>query len=82
MEIKNILKTGYHVVVVTVALIEAFELGKNLIGRCNKKTAGALETVAGTNSVERPRRSDKPFRGSSNTPEGYKEINGDFWETF
>ena len=30
MEIKNILKTGYHVIVVTVALIEAFELGKNL----------------------------------------------------
>ena len=29
MEIKNILKTGYHVIVVTVALIEAFELGKN-----------------------------------------------------
>ena len=42
MEIKNILKTGYHVVVVTVALIEAFELGRT----------GTLETVAGTNGVE------------------------------
>ena len=52
MEIKNILKTGYKVLVVTVTLIEAFELGKNLIGRCNKKTAGALETVAGANNVE------------------------------
>lgn len=52
MEIKNILKTGYHVVVVTVALIEAFELGRNLIGRYNKKTAGALDSVAGANGVE------------------------------
>ena len=52
MEIKNILKTGYHVVVVTVALIEAFELVKNLIGRCNKKTVGVLDSAAGTNSVE------------------------------
>ena len=42
MEIKNILKTGYHVIVVTVTLIEAFELGKNLIGKCNK-TCYALE---------------------------------------
>ena len=52
MEIKNILKTGYRVVVVAVTLIEAFELGRNLIGKCNKKTAGTLETVAGTNGVE------------------------------
>ena len=52
MEIKNILKTGYHVVVVTVALIEAFELGKNLIGRCNKKTAGVSGSAVDTNNVE------------------------------
>ena len=52
MEIKNILKTGYHVVVVTVALIEAFELGKNLIGKCNKKAAGVLDTAVDTNNVE------------------------------
>ena len=52
MEIKNILKTGYHVVVVAVALIEAFELGKNLIGKCNKKTAGVSDTAVDTNDVE------------------------------
>lgn len=52
MEIKNILKTGYHVVVVTVALIEAFELGKSLIGKCNKKTAGVSGPAADTNNVE------------------------------
>ncbi len=52
MEIKNILKTGYHVVVVTVALIEAFELGRNLIGRCNKKTAVVSGSAVDTNSVE------------------------------
>ena len=52
MEIKNILKTGYHVIVVTVALIEAFELGKNLIGRCNKKTVGVSDTAVDTNNVE------------------------------
>ena len=42
MEIKNILKT----------LIEAFELGKNLIGKCNKKTAGVSGSAADTNGVE------------------------------
>ena len=52
MEIKNILKTGYHVVVVAVTLIEAFELGKNLIGKCNKKTAGVSDTAVDTNDVE------------------------------
>ena len=52
MEIKNILKTGYHVVVVAVALIEAFELGKNLIGKCNKKTVGLSNPTVDTNGVE------------------------------
>ena len=52
MEIKNILKTGYKVLVVTVTLIEAFELGKNLIGRYNKKTAGVSGSAADTNNVE------------------------------
>ncbi|MBM6674134.1 hypothetical protein [Marseilla massiliensis] len=52
MEIKNILKTGYHVIVVAVTLIEAFELGKNLIGRCNKKTVGVSDTAVDTNDVE------------------------------
>ena len=52
MEIKNILKTGYHVVVVAVTLIEAFELGKNLIGRCNKKTGGVSGSAVDTNNVE------------------------------
>ena len=52
MEIKNILKTGYKALVVTVTLIEAFELGKNLIGRCNKKTAGVSGSVVDTNDVE------------------------------
>ena len=53
MEIKNILKTGYHVVVVAVTLIEAIDLGKNLIGKCkNKKTAVSSDSVAGTNVVE------------------------------
>ena len=51
MEIKNILKTGYHVIVVTVALIEAFELGKNLMGKCNK-TVGVSDTAVDTNDVE------------------------------
>ena len=52
MEIKNILKNGYRVVVVAVTLIEAFELGKNLIGRCNKKTVGVSDTAVDTNNVE------------------------------
>ena len=52
MEIKNILKTGYHVVVVAVTLIEAIELGKNLIGRCNKKTVGVSDSAVDTNNVE------------------------------
>ena len=52
MEIKNILKTGYKVLVVTVTLIEAFELGKNLIGRCNKKTVEVSDTAVDTNNVE------------------------------
>ena len=33
MEIRNILRTGYKVLVVTVTLIEAIDLGKNLIGK-------------------------------------------------
>lgn len=52
MEIKNILKTGYKVLVVTVTLIEAFELGKNLIGKCNKKTVGVSGSAVDTNNVE------------------------------
>ncbi len=53
MEIRNILRTGYKVLVVTVALIEAIDLSKNLIGKCkNKKTTASLDTVAETNSVE------------------------------
>ena len=52
MEIKNILKTGYKVLVVTVTLIEAFELGKNFIGRCNKKTVGVSGSAVDTNDVE------------------------------
>lgn len=53
MEIKNILKTGYHVVVVAVTLIEAIDLSKNLIGKCkNKKAIASSDSVAGTNSVE------------------------------
>ena len=52
MEIKNILKTGYKVLVVTVTLIEAFELGKNLIGKCNKKTTGVSGSAVDTNDVE------------------------------
>ena len=52
MEIKNILKTGYHVIVVAVTLIEAFELGKNLIGRWNKKTVGVSDTADDTNDAE------------------------------
>ena len=52
MEIRNILRTGYKVLVVTVTLIEAFELGKNLIGRCNKKTVGVSDTAVDTNDVE------------------------------
>ena len=52
MEIKNILKTGYKALVVTVTLIEAFELGKNLIDRCNKKTVGVSDTAVDTNDVE------------------------------
>ena len=52
MEIKNILKTGYRVVVVAVTLIEAFELGKNLIGKCNKKTVGVSGSAVDTNDVE------------------------------
>lgn len=54
MEIKNILKTGYHVVVVAVTLIEAIDLSKNLIGKYkNRKTAVSLDSVADkTNVVE------------------------------
>lgn len=53
MEIRNILRTGYKVLVVTVTLIEAIDLGKNLIGKCkNKKTTASLDTVVKTNSVE------------------------------
>ena len=43
MEIRNILRTGYKVLVVTVTLIEAIDLGKNLIGK---------DSVAETNGVE------------------------------
>ena len=53
MEIRNILRTGYKVLVVTVTLIEAIDLSKSLIGKYrNKKTTASLDTVAGTNSVE------------------------------
>ena len=53
MEIRNILRTGYKVLVVTVTLIEANDLSKNLIGKCkNKKATIASDSVAGTNSVE------------------------------
>ena len=51
MEIKNILKTGYKVLVVAVTLIEVFELGKNLIGRCNKKTVGVSDTAVDANEI-------------------------------
>ena len=53
MEIRNILRTGYKVLVVTVTLIEAIDLGKNLIGKCkNKKATIASDSVAGTNGVK------------------------------
>lgn len=53
MEIRRILRTGYKVLVVTVTLIEAIDLGKNLIGKCkNRKTAASLDSVAGANVVE------------------------------
>ena len=53
MEIRNILRTCYKVLVVTVTLIEAIDLSKNLIGKYrNKKTTASLDSVAGTNSVE------------------------------
>ena len=53
MEIKNILKTGYHVVVVAVTLIEAIDLSKNLIGKCkNKKAIASSDTVADKTNVE------------------------------
>ena len=53
MEIRNILRTGYKVLVVTVTLIEAIDLSKSLIGKCkNRKTAVSDGAVAETNSVE------------------------------
>lgn len=53
MEIRNILRTGYKVLVVTVTLIEAIDLSKNLIGKYrNKKATTVSDSVAGTNSVE------------------------------
>ena len=53
MEIRNILRTGYKVLVVTVTLIEAIDLSKNLIGKFkNKKATIASDSEAGTNSVE------------------------------
>ena len=53
MEIRNILRTGYKVLVVTVTLIEAIDLSKHLIGKFkNKKTTTVSDSVAGTNSVE------------------------------
>ena len=53
MEIRNILRTGYKVLVVTVTLIEAIDLSRNLIGKYgNKKTTASLDSVAETNSVE------------------------------
>ena len=53
MEIRNILRTGYKVSVVTVTLIEAIDLSRNLIGKYrNKKTTASLDSVAKTNSVE------------------------------
>ena len=53
MEIRNILRTGYKVLVVTVTLIEAIDLGKNLIGKCkNRKTTAPLDTVEDKTNVE------------------------------
>lgn len=53
MEIRNILRTGYKVLVETVTLIEAIDLSRNLIGKYrNKKTTASLDSVAETNSVE------------------------------
>ena len=53
MEIRNNLRTGYKVLVVTVTVIEAIDLSKNLIGKCkNKKATIASDSVAGTNGVE------------------------------
>ena len=53
MEIRNILRTGYKALVVTVTLIEAIDLSKNLIGRYkNKKATTTSDLVAGTNNVE------------------------------
>ena len=53
MEIRNILRTGYKVLVVTVTLIEAIDLGKHLIGKCKNKMATTVsDSVAETNSVE------------------------------
>ena len=45
MEIRNILRTGYKVLVVTVTLIEAIDLS-------NKKTTASLDTVADKTNVE------------------------------
>ena len=43
----------YKVLVVTVTLIEAIDLSRNLIGKYrNKKTTASLDSVAETNSVE------------------------------
>ncbi len=53
MEIRNILRTGYKVLVVTVTLIEAIDLGRNLIGKCkNKKATIASDSVADKTNVE------------------------------
>lgn len=53
MEIRNILRTGYKVLVVTVTLIEAIDLSRNLIGKYrNKKTTASLDTVADKTNVE------------------------------
>lgn len=53
MEIRNILRTGYKVLVVTVTLIEAIDLSKSLIGKYrNKKATASLDTVEDKTNVE------------------------------
>lgn len=53
MEIRNILRTGYKVLVVTVTLIEAIDLSKNLIGKCkNKKATTVSDSVEDKTNVE------------------------------
>lgn len=53
MEIRNILRTGYKVLIVTVTLIEAIDLSKSLIGKYrNKKTTASLDSVEDKTNVE------------------------------